>query len=906
MRRRYPSSAIFSLLSLFALVAAPAARCVSAETNSVSDEQPANNDAAESTVSFSRDIRPLLSNRCFACHGPDAESREAGLRLDQADGDEGAIGYAIEPGSVKESEVWHRITTDDDSMLMPPPESHLKPFDENERSLIRRWIEEGAVYEDFWAFQPAKRPELPITRNPDWSPYELDRFVLRKLEKQQTRPAVEADPRTLVRRVTFDLTGLPPTRDEIRRFELAYGESPELAWEELVDELLSRPQYGEHIARHWLDLVRFADTNGMHKDFYRNHVAYRDWVIQSFNQNLPYDKFVRDQIAGDLHPEPTREQWVASGFNRLHLIIDRGTALPEESHVKNVLDRVTAVGTAFMGLTVQCAQCHDHKFDPISQKEFFSLYAFFNNIDAEPETNPREVIDGYQEPFVRFPTREQTAELDRLDSELAKLAAEINPLSKQVQELSKQLKDIQAEEAEEKQKNAAESEAAEPEDSNVDNIDADTNAEQTEEVRGELAELTEFAANEFARQQEADAERIRERDARKQSLQNEIAKAKKPLDELQKERDKIQRQRYMTERRVDKVMVMKERDEVRKTYVLIRGQYDAPGEEVQRGVPSFLPPLEVEGEVPSRMDLANWLVDPSNPLTARVAVNRFWQLLFGVGLVKTSEDFGNQGEVPSHPELLDELTVSFVESGWDVKALLKRIVMSKTYRQSSNATPEAFNADAENRLLSRGPRYRLDAEMIRDQILFQSGLLSTRMHGPSVKPPQPDGLWRAVSMTGERFRADEGESRYRRSVYTFWKRAMPPPQMTILNAPNRDACIARRERTNTPTQALLLLNEGEYIRAARKLAQKVLGQPAESRIMFAYETVTAKLPDVEEVEVLQTLLDDLRNQYATAPELAEQLCEDMATKEPRENAELAAWTVLCSTLYNLDITKTKD
>ncbi|EMI28416.1 PSD1 and planctomycete cytochrome C domain-containing protein [Rhodopirellula europaea] len=776
--------------------------------------------ADESSVSFSRDIRPLLSNRCFACHGPDAGSREGGLRLDQPDGDEGAIGYAIEPHSVEDSEVWHRITADDDSMLMPPPDSHLKPFNEEETELIRRWIESGAVYEDFWAFRVPERPQPPVTQNAEWSAQTVDQFVLRKLESQQRRPSEEADARTLLRRVTFDLTGLPPSREAIRQFESAYANSPELAWEELIVDLLSRPQFGEHIARHWLDLVRFADTNGMHKDFYRNHVAYRDWVIRSFNDNLPYDEFVRDQIAGDLYPQPTKDQLIASGFNRLHLIIDRGTALPEESHVKNVLDRVTAVGTAFMGLTVQCAQCHDHKFDPIPQKDFFSLYAFFNNIDAEPETNPRKVVDGFQEPFARFPTDAQQAELDRLDAELAKLDQQIR--------------------SEEKPTN------------------------QPEE------------------------------------------KLKSRLESLQKQRGQVQRYRDAVERSVEKAMVMKERDEVRKTFVLIRGQYDAPGEEVQRGVPGFLPPLKPQSETPSRMDLANWMVAPENPLTARVAVNRFWQLFFGVGLVKTPEDFGNQGEVPSHPELLDELAVSFVESGWDVKALLKRIVMSKTYRQSSRATPDEFKADAENRLLSRGPRYRLDAEMIRDQILFSSGLLSTRMHGPSVKPPQPDGLWKAVSMTGERFRPDQGESIYRRSIYTFWKRAMPPPQMTILNAPNRDACIARRERTNTPTQALLLLNESEYLRAARQLAQSTLAEPAEDRILFAYETVTAKLPDSKEVDVLQTLLNDLRDEYASSPKLVDDLCEGVSVDSPQDKVELAAWTVLCNTLYNLDITKTKD
>ena len=763
--------------------------------------------------------------------------------MDQAHGDEGAIGIAIEPGSIDDSELWNRITTDDESMRMPPPESHLKPFSEKEQQLIRRWIESGADYEEFWAFVPPRNPETPNVKDERWSDQAIDRFVLRKLEANWMSPAEEADARTLVRRATFDLNGLPPTRDEIRRFVKAYSKSPETAWEKLVDDLIARPQFGEHMARHWLDLVRFADTNGMHKDFYRNHVAYRDWVIRAFNENLGYDNFLRYQLAGDLYPQPTKDQWIASGFHRLHLIIDRGTALPEESHVKNVLDRVTSVGTAFMGLTVQCAQCHDHKFDPITQKDFFSLYGFFNNIDAEPETNPRETVEGLQQPFVRFPTEQQQIELDRLDVQLSEQNDQLRGLKASIESLKKQA-----------------------------NNETSTDVEPDQRTRtgGSSAELE----------------------------QEQVA--------LEKRIQRLSRQRDTVERSVEKAMVMKERDEVRETFVLIRGQYDTPGEKVDRDVPGFLPPLKESSELASRMDLAEWFVAPENPLTARVAVNRFWQSFYGVGLVKTSEDFGNQGEVPSHPELLDELAVSFIESGWDVKALVKQIAMSKTYRQASHASPEQFKSDPENRLLARGPRYRLDAEMIRDQILTSSGLLSTKMHGPSVKPPQPDGLWEAVSMTGERYVADSGESIFRRSIYTFWKRAMPPPQMTILNAPIRDACIARRERTNTPSQALLLLNESEYLLAARHLAQATLNEPIDQRLQFAWETVTAKLPDAEESEILDKLLNDLTDHYENHPDLANDLCRDLSLDASSAKAELAAWTVICNTLYNLDITKTKD
>jgi len=771
-------------------------------------------------VSFDRDVRPLLSSRCFACHGPDAESREAGLRLDQPDGDEGAIDFAIVPGSIEDSEMWRRITSEDEFEVMPPPESHLKPFAENELELIKQWIESGAEYEGFWAFEPAVLPDLPTVQDRAWGRQPIDTYVLRKLESMDRSPAPEADPRTLIRRVTFDLTGLPPTRAEIARFLRHYRQSSDAAWEQLIDRLLARPQYGEHVGRYWLDLVRFADSNGMHKDFYRNHVAYRDWVIRAFNDNLSYDDFLRYQLAGDLYPDPTQDQLIASGFHRLHLIIDVGTALPEESFSKNVIDRVTSVGTAFLGLTVHCAQCHDHKFDPITQADFYSLSAFFNNLDAAPETVSRRGPKfGLQPPFISLATPQQEERLKEFDQAVTQLNG-----------LKKLAEDIQADK--------------------------------------------EFVA-------------LSQR--------------------LEQERDKF-------DGTIAKAMIMAERKEVRPSFILERGQYDAPGREVARNTPEFLPPLKTSGEVASRMDLAEWFVDPGHPLTARVAVNRFWQQFFGVGLVKTSEDFGNQGDLPSHPELLDHLAVSFIESGWDVKALMKQIAMSKTYRQSSTARPEQFRADADNRLLARGPRFRLDAEMIRDQILATSGQLSRQLNGPSVKPPQPDGLWEAVSMINERYQADSGEAIRRRSVYTFWKRSMPPPQMTILNAPMRDACVARRERTNTPTQALLLLNEPEYLKAARELAKRTLGHPTGQRLDFMWETVTAKLPDEDEKATLQDLIDDLKETYLAKPALAAELCQgsDLSGNQSpvgasmdSARAELAAWTVLGNVLYNLDITKTK-
>ena len=767
-------------------------------------------------VSFNRDIRPILSNKCFSCHGPDKHDRKAELRLDISEGSDGAYrekdgNFALKPGSIDDSELWHRIISEDSEEVMPPPEANKKLLTVQEKELIKQWINSGAKYEKFWAFEKPKQPDLPKVQNGKWSDEPIDLFVMKKLESTGITPSPEADKRTLIRRLSLDLTGLPPSREEVRKFD---SDDTAGAYEQLVDKLLSREQYGEHMARYWLDLVRFADTNGMHKDYYRNSVAYRDWVIRAYNQNLRYDEFVRYQLAGDLFPDASSDQLIASGFNRLHLIIDVGTALPEESFFKNVTDRVTAVGTAFMGMTVQCAACHDHKYDPITQKDYYSLFAFFNNIDAKPETE-RGLKNGLQPPIASVPTPDQKKALDELGAKMSEVESEIN------------------------------------------------NQNNSEDIISELQEK---------------------------------------LKSLKGERDQLEKQ-------IPMAMVMRERKEVRETRIMKRGQYDDPGEVVERNAPEFLHPMKRAGDVASRMDLANWFIDKENPLTARVAVNRIWQQLFGVGLVKTSEDLGAQGEVPSHPLLLDYLAVSFVKSGWDVKALIKEIVLSKAYRQSSNIDESLFKKDPENRLLARGSRFRMDAEMIRDQILFTSGTLSEKMYGKSVKPPQPHGLWKAVTMIGERFKPDSGEEIRRRSLYTYWKRGMPPPQMTILNAPIRDACVSRRERTNTPSQALLLLNESEYMKAARNLAMTVLvpkeAKPSQ-RIAFAYETITSRLPDKEEQKTLYELLQSLYKTYLNEPALADEICEGLPVKEKDQKAKIAAWTILVNSLYNLDITKTRD
>ena len=783
---------------------------------------------AADSVEFNRDIRPILSDRCFHCHGPDEHERKADLRLDQAGGDEGAFRTvdgvtAIAPGSPEDSEVWHRIISDDADEVMPPPKSHKKALTAREKDLFKRWIEDGAGYEEFWAFVPPKKPESPTVKNRQWSQQPIDLLVLRKLENEGLKPKERADRRTLIRRLSLDLTGLPPTREEIAAF--LKDEKPG-AWERLVDRFLAKPQYGEHMAKYWLDLVRFADTNGIHHDHYRDLSPYRDWVIRAFNDNLSYDQFLTWQLAGDLFSEPTDDQLVASGFHRLHLIIDRGTMLPEESFARNVIDRVESVGTAFLGLTVQCAVCHDHKYDPLTSKDFFQLFAFFNNIDAEPETGGRSgsnFVRGLQPPFIEFPTAEQEKKRAGLVKAENVARAEVAKLKKQVAAAAKQAK----------------------------------------------------------------------------------APLQKSLKAAEANLKKIQDDKINLEKAIPAAMVMKEREEIRPAHMMIRGAYDNLGEEVPRDTPGFLPPMQAASpDRKTRMDLAKWFVQPEHPLTARVAVNRFWQQVFGVGIVKTSEDLGAQGEWPSHPDLLDYLASSFVASGWDIKALMREMVLSETYRQSSHATPSEFERDPENRMLSRGSRYRLDSEVIRDQILATTGLLKTEMFGKSVKPPQPPGLWKAVALPSSypnTFTPDIGDKTLRRSVYTFWKRGLPPPQMTILNAPTREACIARRERTNTPLQALLLMNEEEYLKAARHFAGQVLQEKPEQRIAFAYETITSQLPDGPETKALGDLVSDLEKSYRENPDLASAL----TGKSDNDAAQLAAWTMAINTIFNLDITKTR-
>jgi len=824
---------------------------------------------AEGAIDYSRDIRPILADRCYACHGPNEDARESGLRLDVreralAEADSGK--RAIVPRKPRASEMIRRILAEDADERMPPPHSH-KTLTPSEIEKLRQWIHQGADWREHWAFLAPVAPELPLVKNEAWPRTPIDYFVLARLEQSGWAPSSEADKETLVRRVTLDLTGLPPTLEEIDAF-LA-DQSPQ-AYERLVDRLIESPRFGEHMARYWLDAVRFGDSFGRHMDPMWDMWPYRDWVIKAYNSNKPYDQFITEQLAGDLLPDPTDQQLVATGFNRLHISYGEGTVLPEEAFVGNVVDRVVTTGTVLMGLTLECSKCHDHKYDPLKMTDFYSLFAYFNSIDGEPQ---------FQRPELPFePTL--TYVKPEAKSRYAMLAARASEIEK----------DIAA-------------------------------------LRTATAESTEYA-NWLAE------EPGRKRDEK--LLDGYLKDHVEKFRQLEEQLASVQRDKGEIS---CTTMIWKERKEPRPAQVLNRGEYDQPGASVERSTPPFLPPLP-EGSPRNRLGLAQWLVSREHPLTARVAVNRFWQQVFGVGIVKTSDDFGSQGEAPSHPHLLDWLAVEFIQDGWDVKQLMKRIVLSAAYRQTSRVrsaefgvrseqelTPDSslrtphstlrtpHSADPENRLLGRGPRFRLDAEILRDQALYVSGLLVERQGGPSVKPPQPDGLWLAVSAGDsegtQKFTQDVGpEKVHRRTLYTFIKRTAPPPQLAILDAPSREAACVRRERTNTPLQALLLLNDPQYFEAARALAERVLSDanhsPKEDAATMFRVAVGRRAEEKELAELLDLYQSSLAHFERNTGEANKLLT--VGERPPLANlpvARLAALTTVGNLVLNLDETLTK-
>lgn len=802
-------------------------------------------------IDYDRDVRPILSENCFKCHGFDAGQRQAGLRLDTPEGATRRLPSgrtALTPRSLTASEIVERLRASD-SRQMPPVYSrkHVTPA---EIKIIERWIAQGAKYDPHWAFVAPKRPMPPVVKRISWPRNAVDRFVLAKQEAAGLTPSTEADKRTLIRRLSFDLTGLPPTPAECATF---VADKRSDAYERLVDRLLASPHYGERMALQWLDLARYADTHGFHIDSGREMWPWRDWVINAFNQNKSYDQFIVEQLAGDLLPHATRDQRVATGFNRNHPIDFEGGAIPEEYQTAYIVDRIDTTATAFMGLTMRCAQCHDHKYDPISQKEYYRFYAFFNNITEKGlDGNTGNAV-----PYLKLPTSEQQASLDAFTSRIAALEASTQPREKtftpQVVNWTRIALRI--------------------------GLLTDTPSPEQSEA---LTRAYVAQHDTLYKQQIADL-------------------------------DEIRRKMADLDKSIPTTMVMEEREKQRDTFLLIRGQYDHLGEKVTCGVPAMLPPLPA-GVPANRLALARWLVAPNHPLTARVAVNHFWQMLFGNGLVRTAENFGLQGERPTHPELLDWLATEFVRSGWKVRAMMRLLVTSATYRQSSVQTPLLRERDPENRLLARAPRFRLCAEMIRDQALAQSGLLVPKIGGPSVKPYQPEGLWEEISFKGsfsqQYFVQDHGEALYRRSMYTFWKRTCPPPALQIFDAPEREFCLVRRSVTNTPLQALTLMNDPTYMEASRKLAERIMTEgglwPAQ-RIRFAFLLLLSRPPTSREQSILLSHYEKQLGAFHTHPDDARKLLSigESKRKATLEASELAAWTTVASILLNLDETITR-
>ncbi|MFN9371535.1 MAG: PSD1 and planctomycete cytochrome C domain-containing protein [Planctomycetaceae bacterium] len=1012
-------------------------------------------------VQFGRDILPILSAHCFACHGPDAQARKADLRLDVA---EGALaqrdsGPALTAGSLDQSEVWQRIISTDESLVMPPP-STKKPLTDGQKELLKKWIEQGAKYQRHWSFTPPVKPEVPAVEKAGWQQNPIDRFLLARMREKGLEPRPEASKPTLIRRVAFALTGLPPTPAEVEAFE---ADTTPQAYENMVNRYLASPRYGEEMARHWLDVARYADTHGLHLDNLREMWAYRDWVVGAFNRNLPFDQFTIEQLAGDKLPNPTREQLIATGFNRCNVTTSEGGSIDAEFLFRYAVDRTATTLQAWMGLTGGCAVCHDHKYDPLTQREFYSLYSFFYSA-ADPAMD-RNI--NTTDPFLRLPNPEQEQDLAALrqaeqqarqafDEWLAKqdpadpasqppaavpvavedvwfddefpLNARLScssrnastwsvaprtPVVSGLRALRQAFASSYTDKAEnfgvpvtvpakarfsifvridpkeppqtlmlelnttkgvrralwgnaEKMGGGA---VGSPERLRVGDIPTD-GAWNRLEVTGEQWQLTggeavrgitlgQFGgvvdwdrlavAGELA--PEADprasfvawwkdrtgvdtpgipadlaaplkegpekevAPEIKAR-LRQYFLQTAARPASADWRQARARLDLARAQRLVLEESLPGTFIFKDLDQPRDAFVMTRGQYDKPGEKVTPAVPAIFPPLKLDdpNRRPNRLDLARWLMAEENPLPARVTVNRLWQQFFGTGLVKTSDDFGAQGEPPSHPELLDWLAVQYRELGWNTKEFVKQMLLSSAFRQDARVAPEVLAKDPENRLYARGPRFRLDAEQIRDNALFVSGLINLKMGGPGVRPYQPPNIWEPVGYADSNTRfylQDHGEDLYRRSLYCFLKRTAPPPFMSNFDGPNREQLCARRERTNTPLQALQLMNDTQQFEAARVFAERILeegGSSTEDRLRFALRTVLARTPAAEELTLLTRAVDHYRERYAADPQGARQVIHvgEAAVRSEASPTDLAAWTLVANLILNLDETVTRN
>jgi hypothetical protein len=1008
---------------------------------------------AAEKLEFNRDIRPILSDRCFACHGPDDAKREAGLHLNEVSGATAELDSgtrAIVPGKPDESEMLARITSTDPDVVMPPP--HLgKPITPKEAEILRRWVEEGAEYEGHWAFTKVERPDVPEVRQADWCRGPIDRFVLARLEQAGLAPNPEADRVTLARRLALDLTGLPPDPAAVDAF---VADTAADAYERYVDGLLASPHFGERMAVEWLDAARYADSNGFQADSSRSNWPWRDWVIRAFNANMPFDQFTVKQLAGDLVPDATRDDIVATGFNRNHRLNGEGGLIAAEWLVETIIDRVETTGQTWLGLTVGCSRCHDHKYDPLTQKEFYSLYAFFNSID-EKGILAENRGGGNSDPVLRLPDEKQEAELGRLrqvvadataaleaeeagvDARAEEWAKSIGPLTADPAAIWQPLEPLEIRSAAgatferledgswivrgaDPPSDTYEIEAQLPEGtfggmrieaipdpsfagdggyarSGNGNIVVTKAEVEIEKPDGSVAKVelaraaADYAQNDYgpehvlegtkgkgwaingnskdaaprvprrlavmaARRLDVDENsrvvfRIRQEsfdnhtigrfriaysagepsilpvdgidipDAVRAAVVAEAAartpkqrqaivahyrdKVDSSIRRARAARDAAAKSLDGYEESLPSAMVMRE-GKPRDSFVLIRGEYDKPGDKVTAAVPAFLPPLPADAKA-DRLGLARWIVSREHPLTSRVWVNRQWERFFGTGLVKTSENLGSQAEYPSHPQLLDWLAVEFMEGGWDMKKMIRGIVTSAAYRQSAAVAADKLAADPENRLLARGPRIRLPGEVVRDQALAVSGLLVTTVGGPSVRPWMPDGVWDETSVYGDLrgYKPDTGPGRYRRSMYTIWKRTAAPPTMLLFDAPNREICTVKRARTNTPLQALALLNETTFVETAHGLAGRMLtevGSAVGDRITHGFRLALGRRPEPAELATLVAGYESDLARFTASPVAAKDYAAVGLVRKPEgvTDAEFAAASLAANVILNLD------
>lgn len=794
--------------------------------------------AGGAPVDFARDVRPILSDNCFKCHGPDAGSREGDLRLDVLDPKLGPLaerdGYwIVSPGKVDDSVLMLRVTSDDPETVMPPPKSNRK-LTAAQKETLRRWVEQGAKWGKHWAFERPERPAVPEVKDKEWVRNPIDNFILARLEKEGLRPSPTASRETLLRRAALDLVGLPPTPAELDAFS---ADTSDAAYEKQVDRLLASPHFGERQGRHWLDNARYADSNGYSHDLPRTIWPYRDWVIGAMNADMPFDEFTIEQLAGDMLPNPTLDQRVATGFHRNTQFNTEGGIDPEQFRVESIIDRVGTTGTVFLGLTVACAQCHDHKFDPISQEEYYRLFAFFNNADE-----PAIKVTGITDPD----------EIERLKDRIAQLDLAIR---QKVASWEAGLTEAQRKTLKSNARTALAVDAGK------------RNDKQRQAVEAALR----AADNDFG------------------AMADELAGARRQLT------DGVS------------TLVMAERSkDPRETHLLIKGDFTRPDKVVTPGVPAVLPPMKATN--PNRLDLAKWIVNPENPLTARVIVNRIWQQYFGRGLVETENDFGSQGSAPTHPELLDYLATELVQNGWSQKHIHRLIVTSSTYRQASTERPDLANVDPYNKLLARQSRVRLDAEIVRDVALEASGLLSEKVGGPSVFPPVPDGVM-GLGQVKHQWKTSTGPDRYRRGMYTFTFRNSLHPSLASFDAPDAILTCTRRIRSNTPLQALNLLNDTAWVEFARALAGRALQEAPvgddRARLEYAFRLVMSRRPGGDELDVLSGLLEKKRADFRTSPKDAAALVAD-ATPKGVAPDEFAAWTIVARTILNLDETITRE